>query len=524
MTALGEPALWFALLMAVGAALTLGAGARLGRAALMSAGTFALTASALGGVLALGALSSALVSRDFSLRYVARYTSVLLSRKSAVTALWAGASGSLLWVAVAMSLCAVVATLVHNRERFLQPAATATMALLAVVAHAAVRIVASPFSRLATPPPDGRGLHPQLLHPAMALQPPVLLLGLALLVVPFAFTVAMVVRADGEADRDVDRDAAGQDAWRTIVQRWLLASWLALTLALAIGLWWAQQQLGWFGYYFTWEPYASAPVLPWLAVSALLVVLVSGADRASSVLWTAGFVAFTFLLAIAAVVRLRAGIADSIRAVEAAPSAFLLVIGGVGLALVALVGLIASRRGPSARAQRGGKLLLVGATLMSAGLLASHWRRDRTHAIDIGQVVSTTDPFGTSWRFTSQGLSSYQEPDHTVLAVGVFAVHGTTRVGLLTSQQRQYFDANDAETFAPSTTVGSATTWRETVSLGFLGPIDRTTAAVRIAFVPLVSLLWLGVASSCLGMVLAAWPSGRPAPIPDRPQAEVVIG
>jgi cytochrome c biogenesis factor len=155
----------------------------------------------------------------------------------------------------------------------------------------------------------------------------------------------------------------------------------------------------------------------------------------------------------------------------------------------------------------GGRVLLVGALLAAVGVTGSFWRRDRTHTLDTGAVMAVTDPFGRPWRFTSQGLSSYEERDHTVFAVGVMAIRDGARVGLLNSRQRQYFDAIGNPLFEPSTSVGAAQTWTEAVSLAFLGPVNRTAAAVRITFVPLVALLWLGAALSCVGLALAAWPA-----------------
>jgi cytochrome c biogenesis factor len=507
MTALGAPALWFALLMAIGAALLSAIGTRPRRAPWRAAGAFALCVSLGGSLVSLVALGSALVARDFSLRYVASFTGRLMSRQAALSALWAGPAGVALCLAVAAGACAVLALALHRRDRVLQPAAVATLALLVGATLVAVQMGGSPFVRLNTPPAEGRGLHPQLRHAAMLLQTPCLLLGLAMLVVPFAYTVSFTLQALGiGSQRGVDASSV-YASWRRRLQQWLVAVWLLLTVAITTGLWWAQQQLGWFGYFFSWEPYASAPMLPWLAVTALLLVLVSEVDRASGAWWLAGFMAFTGCLGVASLVRLRGGLAASIRAVDATPSLLLISMAGIGILLTGVLGFVAARATNRGRAVLGGLVLLVGALLAAVGVTGSYWRRDRTHALDTGEVMAVTDPFGRPWRFTSQGLSSYEERDHTVFAVGVMAMRDGARVGLLNSRQRQYFDANGTLVFEPSTSVGAAQTWTEAVSLAFLGPVNRTAAAVRISFVPLVALLWLGAALSCVGLALAAWPT-----------------
>ncbi|MBY0491536.1 MAG: cytochrome c biogenesis protein CcsA [Gemmatimonadaceae bacterium] len=514
MMAVGAAALWFALLMMVASAALLVVGPR--RAG--PAGLVGYVAGAGASVLAVLALGQALVQHDFTLRYVAQFTSLMLDTQPAITALWAGQAGMLLLFTALVGVCGAAAVALH-RGRPLLPIGTATVAAVSVAGLAALCFGVSPFARLASAPQEGRGLDPQLLHQAMLWQPPLMLLGLALTSVPFGFTVAHWFRS---ASPPVDADAeAEHEVWRGLVQRWVLVAWSALTIAITIGCWWAQQQLGWFGYFFTWEPYASAPVLPWVALSALLFLLVSGADRVRAAVWLAALVAFTFLLAVFAVVRARSGIAASIRAVAASPSLFVLVLTGAGLVLLALTGWLASRQGTATRAASragvGGLLTLVGVAVTAVALIATPWRRELTTGLDIGQVAEVRDPFGAAWRFTSQGLSSYQEPAYTVVAVALNATRNGRRIGLLNSQQRQYFDAQDNEIFEPVTRVGSRHLPHETVTLAFLGPIDRTSAAVRVSFVPLVNALWMGVALTVLGVVLAAWPLvPLPAPVSSR--------
>lgn len=494
MSSIGATALWFALLTMVASVVVF---ARRHRAA------WVLYAAATAGVsVGVGTLVRALVQHDFSLRYVALNSSAMLDTQPAVTALWAASAGSLLWCITMVALSGLVAAMIHAR-RASTSLATATTAGVVAIGLGALTLSLEPFARLLSPPDEGRGLDPQLLHQGMLWQPPLMWLGLAVVTVPFAFTVARWFRANAD-------DAANAE-WRGVVQRWVIVAWCITSVALLVGCWWAQQQLGWFGFFFTWEPYASAPILTWLALSALLFVLVSGVDRSSDPTWLAAFVAFTFLLAVSAVIRARGGIAASIRAVDASPSIFLVAMVALGLALLAATGWSASRKGTAtgatARAGIGGMLVLVGVLAVSVSLAASHWRTNTTGGFDIGQATELRDPFGATWRFTSQGLSSYQEPAYTVMAVALNATRDGRRVGLLNSQRRQYFDAHDNELYEPVTRVGSRRLLHETVTLGFLGPINRTSAAVRISFVPLVQLLWLGAIVTVLGAVVAAWPT-----------------
>src|SRR5262245_24074626 len=75
---LGELALWVALLMATWSATVSFAGGRIGRADLVASGERALYATFAFVLLSSLGLWSALLSSDFSLRYVASYTSANL--------------------------------------------------------------------------------------------------------------------------------------------------------------------------------------------------------------------------------------------------------------------------------------------------------------------------------------------------------------------------------------------------------------------------------------------------------------
>jgi cytochrome c biogenesis factor len=493
----GAPSLWFALgASMVGAVLAL-LDWRQPRPALRRASEVALMGAFLGTLVALLSLAAAFVTRDLAFRTVATYTSLLTSRRHAFSGLWAGHAGQLLWLTTGVLGASVFAMLAHRRRQA-QSVATGVCAAIAAVLLLQLCTTVSPFVRLTNLPPEGRGMHPLLMHAAMPLQPALVLLGLGVTVVPFAWVVAALVAGEPHA------------AWRDVARRWLIASWAILTVAMAIGLAWAQHQLGWFGYFLTWEPYAGAPLLPWLALTALVLAMHSGADRLATPLWTGGFIAFSFLLAAFAFHRLRTGIEDSIRAVAAAPATFLLVVGAIGLLFAATVGVLGLRSAAAprnTRARLGAGLTVVGALMSVLGFSGSIWRTEKSATVDTGEVVTATDPFGATWRFTSMGLSSYEEMDHTVLAVVVNATRTAKRVALLTSRQRQYFDARNSATFEPSTTVGSALTWRDAVSIAFLGRVDRTTAAVRITFVPLVPLLYAGLALLIVGLPLAAWPA-----------------
>ena len=97
MILVGELSLWVALLMAIWGATVSFAGGAYRRADLVASGERAVYTTALFVVLASLGLWTALLTHDFSLKFVASFTSANLPTVYTLTAFWAGQSGSLLF-------------------------------------------------------------------------------------------------------------------------------------------------------------------------------------------------------------------------------------------------------------------------------------------------------------------------------------------------------------------------------------------------------------------------------------------
>nr|MDP9178848.1 heme lyase CcmF/NrfE family subunit [Gemmatimonadota bacterium] len=97
MILVGELSLWVALLMAAWAATVSFAGGALARRDLVASGERAIYATLAMVVLASLGLWTALFSHDFSIKYVASFTSANLPKAYLFTAFWAGQAGSLLF-------------------------------------------------------------------------------------------------------------------------------------------------------------------------------------------------------------------------------------------------------------------------------------------------------------------------------------------------------------------------------------------------------------------------------------------
>ena len=200
-------------------------------------------------------LATALLGGDWSLVYVADYTSRDTPWAYRLAALWGGMEGSLLVWAWLLSLWAVAAA------RWARPRSAAVTALPAAAVLAVVvgllLWAASPFARLEVPAIDGGGLTPVLRHPAMLYHPVLLYIGQAGLIVPFA--IALGARAGG----------VPATQWVPEARRWMLVSLAVLAVAVVAGAHWAYVNLGWGGYW-AWDPVENAALLPWLAGAAFL--------------------------------------------------------------------------------------------------------------------------------------------------------------------------------------------------------------------------------------------------------------
>ena len=100
----GRPALLVALVAAAAALVLCGIGARRRRTDLMESGIRALFVTAGFTVIAVVALLNALVVHDFSLEYVANYSSRSLTGGYILAALWGGMEGSLLFWTLLLSV------------------------------------------------------------------------------------------------------------------------------------------------------------------------------------------------------------------------------------------------------------------------------------------------------------------------------------------------------------------------------------------------------------------------------------
>src|SRR6058998_1833291 len=251
-------------------------------------------------VVAAAILLRALLQHDFTLEYVAAYSSSTLPTQYTVAALWGGQKGSLLFWTLLLSIFTSVAEW-QNRERNPEtsPYAMAVLAGVAVFFLSLLVFVTDPFERLPVAAREGADLNPLLQNYWMTIHPPSLYTGYVSASVPFAFAIAAL--------------AAGRlgDQWIRSVRRWALFSWFFLTLGNLFGARWAYEVLGWGGYW-AWDPVENAAFMPWLVSTAYLHSVMIQEKKDMLRVWNVVLVLLTFSLTIFGTFLTRSGVISSV--------------------------------------------------------------------------------------------------------------------------------------------------------------------------------------------------------------------
>jgi cytochrome c-type biogenesis protein CcmF len=306
-TDLGTIALWIALLISIWGSAVAFWGGRARRPELAASAERAVYV--VWGLLALASLllMRALLAHDFSVEYVASYTSRNLPLWYTASAFWAGQKGSLLFWAIVLATfgaAALLATRGRNRELTSYVAGV----ICAVVSFFVLVMVTSsnPFERLSFVPPDGRGLNPQLQNPGMTVHPPMLYLGYTSITIPYGFAMAALL--SGKLDT----------GWLHAIRRWTILSWLFLSAGIVLGMWWAYVELGWGGYW-AWDPVENASFLPWLTMTAFLHSVMIQEKRGMLKRWNLGLIIGSFLLSIMGTFITRSGVIASVHSFTQSP-------------------------------------------------------------------------------------------------------------------------------------------------------------------------------------------------------------
>jgi cytochrome c-type biogenesis protein CcmF len=300
MIEIGSFSLTFALIISAYSIASIVFGLRARREEVLASAENGIKAVFLCLTIATAVMIYALVTRDFQVEYVARYTNRSLPLFYTVAAFYAGQSGSLLFWAWLLSLFGFI-VIWQNRERNrdVLPHVNLILSCITFFFIFLMLFVTNPFTRLPTVPPDGQGLNPLLQNPGMIFHPPTLFLGYVGFAVPYAFAMAALIKG-----------RLGS-TWIRTTRRWTLFSWFFLTIGNLLGAQWAYVELGWGGYW-AWDPVENASFMPWLVATAYLHSVMIQEKRGMLKIWNIVLITLTFLLTIFGTFITRSGIISSV--------------------------------------------------------------------------------------------------------------------------------------------------------------------------------------------------------------------
>ncbi|TMA13789.1 MAG: heme lyase CcmF/NrfE family subunit [Deltaproteobacteria bacterium] len=276
------------------------------------------------------ALIYALVTADFSIKYVAFNTTRATPVYYRVTGLWGALEGSLLlWEWLLVIFSGLVAWIYKDRHRELMPWVLLIFSIVSAFFLAVIAFASNPFEVLSPPPADGRGLNPLLEDANMITHPPLLYTGFVGLTVPYAFAMAALII--GRLD----------EAWIKTTRRWTITAWCFLTMGNLVGAWWSYHVLGWGGYW-AWDPVENAAFMPWLPATAFLHSVQVQERRSMLKAWNLSLIIIAFSLTIFGTFLTRSGILSSIHSFSSGPVGTLF-LSFLALVLLGSFGLLAYR-------------------------------------------------------------------------------------------------------------------------------------------------------------------------------------
>ena len=258
----------------------------------------------------------AIANHYFEYSYVWQYSSRDLPGKFIISCFWAGQEGSFMIWAIWQALLGLFLLRINTewRGKVLTVVAFGQVFFLSMVLgldFGGIKLGSSPFSLLRLMPQnigsdffnnpnyltmilDGNGLNPLLENIWMVIHPPILFLGYAAMIIPFAYAIASLWK----------RDFYG---WLKPALPWALFGLITLGTGILLGGRWAYESLT-FGGFWAWDPVENASLVPWLLLIGALHLMLIAYKRKQSFTMAYVMVFLSFILVIYATYLTRSGV------------------------------------------------------------------------------------------------------------------------------------------------------------------------------------------------------------------------
>ena len=174
-------------------------------------------------------------------------------------------------------------------------------------------MTSNPFNYLYPNPEEGLGLNPILQDPALVIHPPILYLGYVGSSIIFSSVLAATIL------NMISKN------WASHIKKWVLLSWIFLTIGILLGSIWAYYELGWGGFWF-WDPVENVSLMPWLALTTLLHCILVLEKKLILTSWVIILSITTFLLSMSGTFLVRSGILNSVHTFASDPQRGLFIL------------------------------------------------------------------------------------------------------------------------------------------------------------------------------------------------------
>ncbi len=263
----------------------------------------------------MGTLFYMILNHYFEYQYVWQHSSRSLPLRYMLSCFWEGQEGSfLLWMVWHVVLGFI---LMRSARGFEAPVMTVFSAVQAFIASMLLgiyifdyRLGSNPFILLREHPDfmdlpfvkvpeylinlDGRGLNPLLQNYWMTIHPPVLFLGFASTLVPFAYAIAGLWKKE-------------HDKWVTPTIPWAYFSIMIFGTGILLGGAWAYESLS-FGGFWAWDPVENASLVPWLVMVGGAHVMLIYKNRKQSLFSAYLLIILSFILVLYSTFLTRSGV------------------------------------------------------------------------------------------------------------------------------------------------------------------------------------------------------------------------
>jgi cytochrome c-type biogenesis protein CcmF len=256
----------------------------------------------------------------FEYAYVWEYSSSLLPVKYIISCFWAGQEGSFLVWAVFQALIGFILIFISRKweDHVLSVVSLSQVfvtSMMLGVHFLSFKIGGSPFALLRetysniqdsifshadylSMIKDGNGLNPLLENVWMTIHPPILFLGYALALVPFAYAISGLMRKE-------------YILWIKIALPWIILSLTILGAGILLGGAWAYVSLT-FGGFWSWDPVENSSLVPWMTLVAGMHFLLVAKKQRYALLAAFLFTTLSYVLVLYASFLTRSGVlADS---------------------------------------------------------------------------------------------------------------------------------------------------------------------------------------------------------------------